>query len=296
MNTDIRLSIGWNRHPKIVKLRRKLGAEGVMGLIGLWTFCGESRTDGVLHGMDDDDIAIAGDYHGDAAVFVATLSELKLLDRAGNDWAIHDWSKNNPWACGHQARSEKAKKAIQARWDRQKKPSKDPEKCLEDTPSTESDTRSIEKHSRSNTPLLSSPLLSYPKEKDPSTDVDVRPLAAASGPAEPPRLRSVKPPCPFDAIRELYHEILPELRQCRVMTDTRKGYIRQRWNDWPGPDLERWRKYFGYVRDSAFLMGKKGGHDGRPPFECDLEWLTKPGNCAKVREGKYHHHEVAARG
>lgn len=134
------------------------------------------------------------------------------------------------------------------------------------------------------------------QKKDPSTDVDVRPLAAASGPAEPPRLRSVKPPCPFDAIRELYHEILPELRQCRVMTDTRKGYIRQRWNDWPGPDLERWRKYFGYVRDSQFLMGKKGGHDGRPPFECDLEWLTKPGNCAKVREGKYHHHEVAARG
>lgn len=134
------------------------------------------------------------------------------------------------------------------------------------------------------------------KEKDPSTDVDVRPLAAASGPAEPPRLRSVKPPCPYDAIRELYHEILPELRQCRVMTDTRKGYIRQRWNDWPGPDLERWAKYFGYVRDSAFLMGKKGGHDGRPPFECDLEWLTKPGNCAKVREGKYHHHEVAAHG
>ena len=134
------------------------------------------------------------------------------------------------------------------------------------------------------------------QKKDPSTDVDVRPLAAASGPAEPPRLRSVKPPCPYDAIRELYHEILPELRQCRVMTDTRKGYIRQRWNDWPGPDLERWRKYFGYVRDSAFLMGKKGGHDGRPPFECDLEWLTKPGNCAKVREGKYHHHEVAAHG
>jgi hypothetical protein len=62
MNSDIRLSIGWNRNPKIIKLRRKLGAEGVLGLISIWTFAGEQRTDGVLSGMDDDDIAIAVRY------------------------------------------------------------------------------------------------------------------------------------------------------------------------------------------------------------------------------------------
>ena len=132
------------------------------------------------------------------------------------------------------------------------------------------------------------------EEKNTSTVVDVRPLATASVPSAPPVLRSVKPPCPFDAIRDLYHEALPELRQCRAMTEARKGHIRQRWNDWPGPDLERWRKYFAYVRESDFLMGRKGGRDGRPPFDCDLEWLTKPNNCTKVREGKYH--EVASHG
>lgn len=61
MNSDIRLCIGWNRHPKIVKLKRKLGAEGVLGLISLWTFAGEHRPDGILNGMDADDIAIAAD-------------------------------------------------------------------------------------------------------------------------------------------------------------------------------------------------------------------------------------------
>ena len=61
MNIDIRLAVGWNRHPKIVKLKRKLGADGVMALVSLLTFCGENRTNGVLSGMDDDDIAIAAD-------------------------------------------------------------------------------------------------------------------------------------------------------------------------------------------------------------------------------------------
>lgn len=123
---------------------------------------------------------------------------------------------------------------------------------------------------------------------------DVRPLAVASEPTAPPALRSVKPPCPYEAIRDLYHETLPELRQCRSLTETRKGYLRQRWNDWPGPDLDRWRKYFSYIRESDFLMGRKVGSDGRPPFDADLEWLTRTNNTAKIREGKYH--EVRAHG
>lgn len=290
MNSDIRLSIGWNRHHKIVKLKKKLGSDGVLGLVSLWTFTGEHRPDGVLSGMDDDDIAIAADFPGDSSAFVAVLIELRLLDRAGNDLAIHDWQENNPWAFGSPARNEKAKKAAQARWDRRNNANPDPVNGGKNATSIESYATSIENHATSYAPSPSP----SPSPKDTSTVVDVRPLAVASGPAAPPVLRSVKPPCPFDAIRDLYHETLPELRQCRAMTEARKGHIRQRWNEWPGPDLERWRKYFAYVRESDFLMGRKGGRDGRPPFDCDLEWLTKPNNCTKVREGKYH--EVASHG
>lgn len=288
MNSDIRLSIGWNRHPKIIKLRRKLGADGVLALVCLWTFAGEQRPDGVLSGMDDDDIAIAAEYPGDAGTLVSTLANLRLLDRADGGWTIHDWRDNNPWAFGHKARSDKAKKAIQARWDRRNKPDNDPENGKKNTTSTESDTTSIEKQHTSNTPSPSPSPSPSPKDKDTSTVVDVRPLAKANGPASPAKISVVKPPCPFDAIRDLYHDTLPELRQCRAMTEARKGHIRQRWNEWPGPDLERWRRYFAYVRESDFLMGRKAGSDGRPPFDCDLEWLTRPNNCAKVREGKYH--------
>lgn len=126
--------------------------------------------------------------------------------------------------------------------------------------------------------------------KDISTNVDIRPHAVAIGPAPAAvvALKSVKPPCPHEAIRDLYHDILPELRQCRTLTEARKGYLRQRWRDGIGPDLAKWRQYFTYVRDSDFLMGRKAGSSGRPPFEADLEWLVKPANFAKVVEGKFH--------
>ncbi len=128
------------------------------------------------------------------------------------------------------------------------------------------------------------------EEKNTSTNVDVRPLVP-SEPAPPAArvvLKSVKPPCPHEAIKDLYHEILPELPMCRMLTEPRKGYINQRWNSKPGPDIGKWRTYFEYVRESDFLMGRSAGSGGRPPFVATLEWLTRPSNFAKVIEGLYH--------
>ena len=93
--------------------------------------------------------------------------------------------------------------------------------------------------------------------------------------------------CPAQRIVDLYHEKLPELPRCEKLTQTRRGYLQQRWRE----DLETlddWAAFFSDVRKSDFLMGKKPGRDGRPPFRADLEWLTKPANYAKFIEGKYH--------
>jgi hypothetical protein len=56
--------------------------------------------------------------------------------------------------------------------------------------------------------------------------------------------------------------------------------------------LTWWRNFFGHVRESRFLSGMTSGSDGRPPFIADFEWLIRPENHLKVREGKYH--EAAA--
>ena len=94
-------------------------------------------------------------------------------------------------------------------------------------------------------------------------------------------------PCPFQQIVALYHEKLPALPHVEKLTNTRKGFIRQRWKQ-DLPDLAHWENYFLWVAESSFLMGQATPRNGSPPFIADLEWLTRPGNFAKVAEDKYH--------
>lgn len=108
------------------------------------------------------------------------------------------------------------------------------------------------------------------------------PSAAAERPSS-----SGRPPCPHQKIIEIYHEVLPELRRVREWNSTRRDLLARRWAEsQERQNLEWWSAYFGYVRASPFLMGRKAGRDGRP-FDCDLEWLIRPNNFAKVVEGKY---------
>jgi hypothetical protein len=284
MNSDIRLCIGWNRHPKIVKLRRKLGADGVLSLVNLWTYVGEQRADGIMTGMDDDDIAIVADYPGDSARFVSILAELRLIEKHGNDWAIHDWKTNNPWAAGHPERVEKARKAVQARWERRNK-SPDPTpsgKNAPNTPSTENDTTSIEKPPPSNTP---SPFLSLPLLKD--MILTDHGDSGESPPAPSAKVVNIDP-TPYAEILDLYHQTLPDLRAVRKLTPARKNAIRAAWRgELLGPKLPAWKQFFEYIRDDCpFLSGRKPDKDGRA-FHADLEWLMKPANLVKVVEGKY---------
>jgi len=119
------------------------------------------------------------------------------------------------------------------------------------------------------------------------------------------------PSCPYQEIVNLYHEILPELPQCRVLNETRKSYLRARWREiLTKPELMAimvpehkelvmhsdrqkgllwFERFFRYVAESDFLCGKVPPSKGRnKPFIADLEWLTRPNNFVKVLEGRYH--------
>lgn len=113
--------------------------------------------------------------------------------------------------------------------------------------------------------------------------------APAPAPVSIPRLAAI-PICPHEAIVTIYHEVLPELRRCDLGLELKtKSQIGWMWRaEKPGPNLDKWRLYFEYVRESDFLMRRKPGTQGRHPFECDLEWLTKPDNVGHVIAGKYH--------
>lgn len=68
--------------------------------------------------------------------------------------------------------------------------------------------------------------------------------------------------------------------------------LRARWReDEARQSLDWWMDYFQTVRASDFLMGRTDGPRG--PFNnCDLEWLVRPNNFAKVIEGKFSDHKM----
>jgi DNA-binding IclR family transcriptional regulator len=95
-------------------------------------------------------------------------------------------------------------------------------------------------------------------------------------------------PCPHQEIIDAYHEALPASPRIRDWTKTRAAHLQARWReDSKRQDVDWWRRLFAYVAESDFLTGKVSA-PGRKPFCASLEWLLKPENFAKVREGRYH--------
>lgn len=95
--------------------------------------------------------------------------------------------------------------------------------------------------------------------------------------------------CPHEEIILKYHEILPMCRPVRAWNKTRRSYLRQRWSEESiRQNIEWWKSYFTYVKESKFLIGHVENKNGGAPFIVDLEWLIKPSNFTKIIEGKYH--------
>lgn len=104
------------------------------------------------------------------------------------------------------------------------------------------------------------------------------------------------PPCPYERIVELYHEVLPELPKTVVLTNKRRGWINARWRavcvsegvSAQKEGLEFFKGYFELVKESPFLLGLKSPGKGHSRvFKADLEWLMNESNFTKVIEGKY---------
>lgn len=111
------------------------------------------------------------------------------------------------------------------------------------------------------------------------------------------------PDCPHQQIIDLYAKHLPTLPQPRIWESKRADNLRARWR-WvltakkpnstryavdPASALDFFDRLFVYVAASDFLTGRDGKWSG-----CDLAWLVKAENFAKVIEGKYENRTEAA--
>lgn len=100
--------------------------------------------------------------------------------------------------------------------------------------------------------------------------------------------------CPHQQIIDLYHEILPSARRIRDWTPSRAKVLRTRWReDKKRQNLEWWETLFKYIAGCDFLMGRIST-PGRAPFEIALDWILKPENLIKIREGAYENRGTVA--
>jgi len=100
----------------------------------------------------------------------------------------------------------------------------------------------------------------------------------------PVNKKTKTPPIPYDEIRDLYHEVLPEFPRSTVWSPKRKTQIKGRWEHSEHTcSLVWWREYFEYIRDQGFLMQAARERRGW----INLEFLTNPNKFADILDGKY---------
>lgn len=116
MTDDARIAVGLPTHPKTRKLIRRLGPGAGWSLVCLFLWAAQSRHDGNLAGLSDEDIEIAADWSGDPGVLVACLVAVRFLDGSEGARTIHDWAEHNPWAAAKGERIASAKAAASVRW------------------------------------------------------------------------------------------------------------------------------------------------------------------------------------
>ena len=149
MNTDFRVSVSLPTHPKALKLMRRLGDRSFYCLIRFWSFVAQNRPDGDITGLDTDDIEIACDWQGDAGSMHRALLDLCFIECIGDKVLVHDWEDHNGFAFHARERSEKAKKAAEARWERRNNAKNKSQEMLNDA---QSNATSMQLDAQSNAP------------------------------------------------------------------------------------------------------------------------------------------------
>lgn len=311
MNIDIRLSLDFFDHPKSKKLKKRLGLEGVMALLKLWAWTAGNRPGGMLTGLDAEAVELAADWDGEDGTFVSTLLDLRLLDDADGTFAIHDWEDHQAYASKSEERSSKAKKAAEARWSKAKE---DMGAGASNAQPMLTDATSINEHTFSNAPETRNQKPVFYNTTPDGVVVDADPGDAPDAPASEPEEKNLRIdldrpdphtrpgeiPCPHRRIIEAYEAILPELPRVRVWRAQQAADLRARWREKlregkfsdEESGVDYFRRFFGYVRRSEFLMGRRSGRDGRTFRNC-LAWMVKAKNFDGIVDGKYHDQEAA---
>lgn len=112
--------------------------------------------------------------------------------------------------------------------------------------------------------------------------------------SEPLKIDSDIPDCPHKEIIDCYKNILPEAIHPRTWDGGRMTAIKSRWRESKNrQSIDWWRRFFEYIRQSDFLMGRALALN-RQPFEIRLDWIVKKENFNKIIDGVYENRQRTA--
>lgn len=298
MNSDIRLSVGFFDHPKIIKLERQLGLEGVTALLRLWLWAVQNRPSGVLSGMDEEDIEIAARWKNEPGAFNGVVTRLKLLDTVGGMFQIHDWQEHNTW------QSEAENRSNASRLSRMAKTHPEIYKMLDDAGikgiskevyaviTTSNDPKATVERLLTNPlspfltlPSLSSPCLSFPTGEERETSLRSVSLSEPDGPDAPPE----NPPTKNQEKKTTKPQSAPEpiaedsdaYRLAVLMRDTLKANV----PTLKEPNLQKWAQSFAVALRNDKRMAEPAFVSQVVVWACsDAFWRANIQSPDKLRE------------
>ncbi len=153
---DIRLMTSFLDNIKVVKLKRRHGAESVLSLLRFWFYVADNKPSGILNGIEKEDIDI---ICGELSFSMHdAMVDLGFLDKTKKGYRVHGWEENQPWVVSAPKRKQNAIQAANKRWNAVKEKRK--QQLKPNAPSMHS---VYDEHAQSNAPYLTLPNLTLPR-------------------------------------------------------------------------------------------------------------------------------------
>lgn len=119
MNTDFRVSVGFQHNIKVRRLKKALGPSGPLCLVFLWGYAAQHCPEGRFELIDREELEAVAGWQGRTGKLVDTLLDLKFLVENEGVLEIHQWAEHNGYASSARIRSERARAAARKRHDTQ---------------------------------------------------------------------------------------------------------------------------------------------------------------------------------